>query len=94
MGPGSQGAGLEIQFMPPEEKLGKFTIDVVYREGHYVATIHMSFGTKTIIQRGLALRSDHEQSDLYTHATEELAWWIEAVATTVQADRQARADAG
>jgi hypothetical protein len=65
---------------------------VVYREGHYIATVGMSFGTREIIQRGLALKEGHEQSDLYNHATEELAFWIDAVATTVQADRQARAD--
>jgi hypothetical protein len=71
--------------MPPEERLGNFSIKVVYREGHYIATVGMSFGTREIIQRGLALKEDHEQ-------TEELAFWIDAVATTVQADRQARAD--
>ncbi len=81
-----------IVFMTAEERLGKFDIKVVFREGHYVATVGMTFGSKTIIQRGLALRADQEQTDLYNHATEELAWWIDAVATTVQADRQARTD--
>ncbi len=75
------------------EEVGTFKASVTFREGHYTGWVTSKVGDRTTVRRGLALRADHEQQDLYNYLAEELAWWIEVVATTVLADRQARIDA-
>lgn len=78
--------------MPENQKIGEFHARIVFPGKHYVAAIQMTVGERTTHVRGIPVRESHEQQDLYNYVSEELGWWIEAVATTVTADRQARAD--
>lgn len=75
-----------------EQRIAQFLISVYYHRGRYTCDVMYVVGQADRITRALALRPDHEQQDLYNEVTEHLAWWIDEVATTVQADRTARTD--